>query len=287
MHGKRKDRGQKKFVHHHRDEAFVWNRTYPSKEGRGRERQWRASGRTHVHVYVCTPSMRDRKYMERQRDGNVGEEERGRGRNGPRETRRTAARCSWLCWRGQRESKTREQGNHMYLTWNLYMAANGWERSRAIVEGGRNVRRSYTHAHSIHTYTRARTGHYCQPSLGGHRAPIPSTAIEICRKCAANARVSLENFFDLLYRPRNLSSNSPILSSRAFVIPSHLSNLWKVEFFLWRRREWKEGIVWNRWIEIPSLSDWRYRGPLFQEAFKIHLRSFDARLKKTSARPSS
>lgn len=200
--------------------------------------------------------------MERQRDGNAGEEERGRGRNGSRETRRTAARCSWCCWRGQRESKTREQGNHMYLTWNLYMAANGWERSRAIVEGGRNVRRSYTYTRThAHKSAHVHKGHYCQPSLGGHRAPIPSTAIEICRKCAANTRVSLENFFDLLYRPRNLSSNSPVVSNpgiRSFV-PLH--SFWKVEkFFLWG--EWKESLFeFVNWNSIPLWSMIsKYRG---------------------------
>lgn len=286
MHGKRKDRGRKNLYTTTGVKRLCETVHIPRKREGERKEGWdsgeRAGAHTHVYAYarqVCaTASIWNDRETETWARRSEEERETGRGRR--EEQQRVVVGC---CWRGQRESKTREQGNHMYLTWNLYMAANGWERSRVIVEGGRNVRVA-THTH-IHIYVH--TGHYCQPSLGGHRAPIPSTAIEICRKCAANTRVSLENFFDLLYRPRNLSSNSPVVSNpriRAFVLLH--SFFGKLNFFFGenKKRVCLESKFHPCLIDDIEISRTRFRKHLkFVSAWTETVHSF----KKTWARPPS
>lgn len=223
--------------------------------------------------------------MERQRDGNAGEEERGRGRNGSRETRRTAARCSWCCWRGQRESKTREQGNHMYLTWNLYMAANGWERSRAIVEGGRNVRRSYTYTRT-HAHTKA---HTCTRAITANRRSVVIAPLYPRRPLKFAESVPQTREFpsktsSIFFIDREIS----LQTRPSFRIPGFAHSFLYILFGKLKNFFFGENgkrVCLNSWIEIPSLSDRWYRNieDTFQEAFKIYLwlnGSFDARLKK-------
>lgn len=212
------------------------------REEEGRVRQWRTSGRAYTYTRMHA------KYARPQVYGTTERRKRGRGGARKREKRverdaknSSALQLVLLAWP---ERKQDARTGKPYVPNVKFVHGRKRVREVARDRGRGSKRTSQLH---IHTYTRTHKsahvhkGHYCQPSLGGHRAPIPSTAIEICRKCAANTRVSLENFFDLLYRPRNLSSNSPVVSNpgiRSFV-PLHF--FWKVEkFFLWG--EWKESL---------------------------------------------
>lgn len=192
-------------------------------------RQWRASGRAHtrIHAYarqVCATASiwndRETETWARRRCEEEGETGRGRRE----EQQRAVVGC---CWRWPERKQDARTGKPYVPNVKF---VHGRKRVREVARGrGSNVRRSYTHIH-IHI-KRTRAHGPLLPTVA-RWSSRPSTAIEICRKCAANTRVSLENFFDLLYRPRNLSSNSPVVSNPGI----RVFRPFLEKFFLWA--EW-------------------------------------------------
>lgn len=245
MHGKRKDRGRKNLYTTTGVKRLCETVHIPRKREGERKEGWdsgeRAGAHTHVYAYarqVCaTASIWNDRETETWARRSEEERETGRGRR--EEQQRVVVGC---CWRGQRESKTREQGNHMYLTWNLYMAANGWERSRVIVEGGRNVRRSYTHTHThirahgplLPTVARWSSRPY---TLDGHWN-LP----KVCRKHASFPRKLLRSSLSTeksLFKLSNLSFRIPGFAHSSFYIRS-------LESWIFSLGRTKRGFVWNR-----------------------------------------
>lgn len=245
MHGKRKDRGRKNLYTTTGVKRLCETVHIPRKREGERKEGWdsgeRAGAHTHVYAYarqVCaTASIWNDRETETWARRSEEERETGRGRR--EEQQRVVVGC---CWRGQRESKTREQGNHMYLTWNLYMAANGWERSRVIVEGGRNVRRSYTHTHT-HTYT-------CTRAITANRrsvviAPLyPRRPLKFAESVPQTrefpSKTSSIFFIDReISLQTRLSFRIPGFAHSSFYIRS-------LESWIFSLGRTKRGFVWNR-----------------------------------------
>lgn len=121
------------------------------------------------------------------------------------------------------------------------------------MEGGRTyVVATHTYTSSAHVYA----GHYCQPSLGGHRAPRRPLKFA---ESVPQTREFPSKTSSIFFIDREISLQTRL----SFRIPgfAHFVPFWKNFFF------------GQNGIEIPSPSDRRYRNieDTFREAFKIYL----------------